>query len=189
MAKPLEEQISILQACGINLLPSVTIAQLLSLYDREVLEAEGFETLLVIIGGELDEEPYGSFSEDIWHFDTECIEDHGAYVEIAMRLRDLAKGDLPLENINDYVNIDENVAWLSFTLDGQEIKWDAVVDNDWVDPEIFSRFADLLAQRNTGRKFTYCDLGGGQDCLIGCSTQDQLERLRKETGMGFEWLQ
>jgi hypothetical protein len=28
----------------------------------------------------------------------------------------------------------------------------------------------------------------GQDCLIGCSTPEQLSRLRKETGLDFQWL-
>jgi hypothetical protein len=49
---------------------------------------------------------------------------------------------------------------------------------------ILGRFAALLTQRTAGRRrFTYIDHGGGQDCIIGCSTPEQLEQLREKTGL------
>ena len=94
---------------------------------------------------------------------------------------------LPLENITDHVDLEEEVAWLSVDLDGVTHKWDAEVDRDWVDPAILSHLAELLPSRNAGRLFTYLDLGG-QSGLIGCSTDDALQKLIKTTGMPFEWL-
>jgi hypothetical protein len=61
------------------------------------------------------------------------------------------------------------------------------VDDDWVDPLVFCRFVDLLAERQADRRYTYLDLGG-QDCLIGCCTDEQLKSLRKLTGLQFKWL-
>lgn len=130
----------------------------------------------------------GYLSDNIWHFDTECIEDHGSYVTIAERMAALAQGDLPLEKIDDYVDIEEGEAWLSFTLYGRSYKWTAKVDDDWVDPSIFSRFSDLLtSSRKVGKRFTYIDLGG-QDCLIGCATPEQRACLESRTGLKVEWL-
>ncbi|MGH9755044.1 MAG: hypothetical protein ACREA2_19885 [Blastocatellia bacterium] len=184
----MEKQLQTLHDCGIRLAPGITIDHLLASYDREDYEAKPFLHLLAVMGGELEEEPFVYLSNDIWHFDTECIENHDDYARIAGRMRDLAGSALPLAEINDYVDVvEEEKAWLSFKLNGVETRWEAEVDNDWVDPQVFSMFADLLAKQPTDKRYTYFDLKG-QDCLIGCSTPKQLKRLRKETGLDFQWL-
>jgi hypothetical protein len=101
--------------------------------------------------------------------------------------RDLAQDDLPITSVTDYIDMDESNAWLEFELDGQKVRWDAEVQDDWVDATILSRFAALLAGRKTGRRFTYLDLKG-QDCILGCCTPDQLAALRQKTGLDFQWL-
>lgn len=184
---PLEEQLSVLADCGIALRPGFTADHVLEFFPRQEYEKEPFKFLLLTMGSELEREPFEPLSDDVWYLDTECIEDHGHYVKIAERFRALAGGDLPLEDIEDYVDIDEGVAWLRFRLDGDQIRWDAAVDGDWADPSILSRFADLLAKRNTPKRFTYLDLRG-QDCLIGRATPDQLAALRQHTQLDFQWL-
>jgi hypothetical protein len=72
-------------------------------------------------------------------------------------------------------------------LEGVEYRWDAAIDDDWVDAAILSKFADLLASRNRARRFTYIDLGG-QDCLIGCATPEERSALAEKTGLKVEWL-
>ena len=82
---------------------------------------------------------------------------------------------------------DGGTAHVAFTLAGRGYRWEAEVKDDWVDAGILSRFADLLARTGKGRRFTYIDLGG-QDCLIGCATQAEQDRLAKETGLKVQWL-
>jgi hypothetical protein len=183
----LEEQVGVLNSCGIRLLPEITVDNLLASYDRDAYEKEPYVLLLTVMGSELDTEPCTYASDDIWHFDTECIEDHNDYVRIALRFSDLAREALPLEDIIDYVDVEEGKAWLSFKLDGEVYKWTAALEDDWVDPRIISKFAGLLEERRTGRRFTYLDLGG-QSCLIGCNTQKGLERLKSLTRLKFVWL-
>src|SRR5215831_3510102 len=89
----------------------------------------------------------GYLSDNIWHFDTECIESPGDYQRIASRMCTLAQGDLPLVDLADFVDVEDSTAWLSFSLDGKPEKWIAKVDDDWVDPEMLSRFARLLESR------------------------------------------
>jgi hypothetical protein len=180
----LEEQLAILASCGIRLKQNMTPDHILMSIDREALEEEGFLLLLTIMGGEVEEEPFDRLSDNIWHLDTECIDDPGSYITLAERMRDLAGGSFPLENIEDHVNIEAGEAWLAFQLNGQRHKWDLAVNDDWVDTSLFTRFAELLQTRNTGKLFTYYDLEG-QDCLIGCSTRDKLNLLRKKTGLKF----
>jgi hypothetical protein len=77
---------------------------------------------------------------------------------------------------------------VAFELDGSAIEWHARVNDNWIDPEILSRFCALLASRNGRSRYTFLDLKG-QDCIIGCATEDQFRGLRKMTGMNFTWLE
>jgi len=188
----LEEQLRVLESCGITPAPGASPESLLVSFERKAFEEDPYRLALVVLGGEAVEEgqggPSGYLSDCIWHFDTECIEDHGDYLRIAQRLKTLARGDLPLEEIEDHVDVEDGEAWLSFLLDGQRHRWDAEVNTDWVDPEILSRFARLLAERSRPRRFTYLDLEG-QDCLIGCATPGELKALRSKTGLDLQWLE
>jgi hypothetical protein len=190
----LEEQLAVLDSCGIRLHAGLTIDHLLRVFDRQEYETEPFQLLLTVMGGEAgemideDSDPLFAYpSDNIWHLDTECIEDHGSYIAVAERMRDLAQGELPLIFIEDYVDINAKAAHLSFHLDGQKYRWEAQVEDDWIDPTILSKFVELLTARNTARQYTYCDLGG-QDCLIGCSTPQELASLQVKTWLPFEWL-
>jgi hypothetical protein len=178
----LERQLSALAKCGVALAPSATIEALLEEFSRENYEKDPYRLLLCALGN--DEL---TLSENVWHFDTECIEDHGAYVRIADRLRRLAGDDLPLLDIEDFVDVEQGKASLSFKLDGQQYDWQCDVEDDWVDPKVLTRFADVLEDRDTGRRFTYVDLEG-QDCLIGCSTNEQRKKLADTSGLKVTWL-
>src|SRR5690348_12241829 len=137
-----EQQLANLANCGIKLASGVTREALLESCDRETFEADPYRMLLVCMGGEAESESQagetGYPSDNIWHFDTECIEDHGSYAAIARRMKDLAQGELPLEDITDYVDIEEGEARVAFRLAGQSYRWDAKVEDDWVDPSILS---------------------------------------------------
>ena len=187
MSISLEQQYKTLSLCGIKLRPGLSVEHLLASFDRETFEEEPYTLLLTLMGRELEVEPFEKVSDDIWCFDVECIEDHNDYARIAERLRDLAGESFPLEDIKDYVDVEEQQAWLSFRLDGEDYKWTASVVHDYADPEILSQLAQLYADRNTGKRFTMFDLGG-QACLIGCSTPDQLTKLAERTQLKFQWL-
>ena len=187
----LEERLRVLAECGISLAHSVTPDSLTRLFSLALDEKEYYRDLLSVMGDEAEDgaqaAPSGYLSDNIWHFDTECIEGDGSYAAIAQRMVELAQGDLPLENIEDFVDLEEGEAWLSFSLDGKAYKWIAKVDADWVDPSIPPKFDELLVSRNAGRRFTYINLGG-QDCLIGCATPKQRTALEARTGLEVFWL-
>ena len=186
--RPVEAQLADLAACGISLRSDRTVDELFMSLARESYETSP-TSLIVMLGSEVEAEPWGRpFSDDVWHFDTECIYDHGAYADIARRMQTLAGGALPLENIKDHVDLEEGVAWLELTLDGETYHWNARVEDDWVDPSILSKLAKLLIDRNQGVRFTYLDLGG-QDCILGAATAEQLDCLRSKCGLGFVWLE
>ena len=189
----LDEQLRILSSCGVNLATGVDTSALTLSFEPAQFEADPFRLVLTMMGSEAEDArqagPSGFLSDDIWHFDTECIENTGDYARIATRLATLAKGELPLESIQDHVDIEGGTAWLEFRLDARSHRLDAAVQDDWVDTTILGRIATLLAGRSAGRRrFTYIDLGG-QDCLIGCATPEQKAQMQEQTGLSLVWLE
>lgn len=183
----LEDRLATLAQCGIRMRPGRTIDELLVSCRRDEYESDPY-LLLVCLGGEVEQEPLGRrFCDTLWQFDAECIEDHGDYARIAVRLRDLSAGTLPIAEVADFVDVEAHKASLAFSLNGRRIEWEPEVNDDWVDRTIMSEFAALLQDRRAGRRFTRLDLGG-QACLLGCATDDQLAALRKHTGLKWQWL-
>jgi hypothetical protein len=133
---------------------------------------------LVCLGMTQEEPPWTPHCDNLWHFDTECIEGAGSYVRIAKRMAEMAQGSLPLSDIHDHVNIDAGEAWLGFKCQGKPIRIVCEVQDDWVDTSLFGEFVDLLAKCDPKKLFIYHDLGG-QDCIIGCVTREQYAALQK----------
>jgi hypothetical protein len=184
----LEEQLELLAECGIHLRPEFSVETLLESFSREKYEERPYIGAIIRLGGELEHEPFTPLSNNLFHLETECISENGDYGRFAERMRDLAMGELPVQNIRDHIDIENGDAWLAFDLRGEATEWHARVDKHWIDPEILSNFCALLAAQNGTRRYTFLDLKG-QDCLIGCATEEELRRLRKLTGMNFTWLE
>jgi hypothetical protein len=98
-------------------------------------------------------------------------------------MKAMAQGSLPIENIRDHIDVEGRSAWLTFAYRGQDIRINCKVKDDWVDPELFAHFVDLLAKSDPSKIFLYYDLRG-QDCIIACVTKAQFAAL-KRAGIGF----
>jgi hypothetical protein len=183
---PLERQLEELDKWGVRLNPGLSVENLLEEFAREKFEERPYVGAVISMAGlAADGAP---LSNNLFHLDTECIEGNGAYARIAERMRDLAQGELPIEDIRDHIDHENGDAWVAFDLHGESIEWHARVKEDWIDPEILSNFCALLKAQNATRGYTFFDLKG-QDCIIGCATEEELRRLRKLTGMNFTWLE
>jgi hypothetical protein len=178
----LEEQLIALSRCGIRLRPNITPATLLKRYPRDQYESAPYTLTLFVMGSESEQKP---FSDGIWHLDSECVEGPGSYAEVARHMSGLTRGDLPLENIADH--IDEEIAWLGFRLRGRDYRWQAQLDDDWLDGRILSNFVDLLAAQKSTRRYIYSNLQG-LDSLIGCATLEEMAELNRLGGPKFVWL-
>ena len=103
-----------LEQGGIALNAAVPKDSLLLSYSREQFEKDPYRLLLGVMGGEAEEPVQagrsGYPSDHIWHMDTECIEGPGSYQAIARRMATLAQGALPLLELEDSVDIDEEKA-------------------------------------------------------------------------------
>jgi hypothetical protein len=175
----MEQKLEILANCGLRLSDPFKPEDLLTSWGREDYEKPGFDLVLVGLGMTEEQEPWRNHCANLWHFDTECIEDHGDYKRIVERMVELTQGSLPLENIHDHVDLEREEAWFSFTFRDEEIKVKCKVEDDWVDSMIFAKFVDLLAKSDPNKVFIYYNLGG-QDCIIGCVTRDELKQLNNQ---------
>jgi hypothetical protein len=183
----LYDQLDALAACGIVLREGAGTAELLRRHPEREYETSPFKLLLSELGTDSEEPPCEPLSENVWHMRAECAARGGDYVKVAQRMATLAGSALLLENLRDEFDLRRGVAWLAFTLRGEESRWPAKIEERWIDPLILSRFAALLEAQDAGLRYICLDLGG-QDCLIGCATDEQFSALRKVTGLAFEWL-
>ena len=173
-----EQKLEVLACCGLKLTDPFTVNDLLRSWSREEYEKAGFDLVLIGLGMTEEQEPWRKHSVNLWHFDAECIEDHGDYKRIVEHMAEMTQGSVSLENIQDYVDLEKEEAWFSFLFQGKEIKVDCVVKDDWVDVSIFATFNELLNTADPSKIYIYYDLGG-QDCIIGCVSKEELKALKK----------
>jgi hypothetical protein len=174
----IEQKLAALADCGLKLKDQFGVQDLAENWGRQALDKPGWNLALVCLGMMQEEPPWTPHCDNLWHFDTECIEGDGSYVRIAKRMAEMAQGALPLSDIQDHVDIDAGEAWLRFKCQGKPVNIDCKVQDDWVDARVFGRFVELLAECDPGKVFIHYDLGG-QDCIIGCVTRDQFVRIQK----------
>jgi hypothetical protein len=110
-------------------------------------------------------------------FDTEFVEGDGAYASIAESLQEMAQGSLPLSDITDEVDHDAGVASLTFNCAGTPVHMDLEVESDRVDPAVFTRFSELLAEQDPDKVFIHHS--NGQAFFLACVTRAQYEKLRQ----------
>lgn len=182
--KNLTEMLAILDEHGIRLSSERFIGVLKSEWGEAL---NNFEALLAAMGDEmLDEETFetkGHHSNGVWHFDTEAIEDAGSYVRIAENIARLAAPALDTLGFSDSVDLEEGKAWIEVRDADKVRRHDLRVDDDWVDPAIFTVLGDYLKQ--AGSEKIIAMHGLGQDCLIVCKTPGEIRALNKATGLKF----
>jgi hypothetical protein len=183
----LYDQLDTLAVCGIAPREGIGPPELLRRHGEREYETSPFKLLLSELGAETEEPPPDPMSDNVWHMHAECAARGGDYVRVAQRMATLASRALPIQSIHDEFDLRRGIAWLIFTLRGEEFRWPAKIEERWIDPMILSRFAALLEAQDTDLRYICLDLGG-QDCLLGCASAEQFATLRKLTGLAFEWL-
>lgn len=181
-----EEQFEIFKELGFELNVGTNKSDI-ERWDEQSFLDEPFSLLYITLGQTIEREPWTPLTNKCWDFDTEAIEDHGSYVDILKNLQRITRGSLKFENVKDYVNIEEEKAWVSFTFNGKDYKWNLKIDNDWVDTDLFSKIVNLTENSTSKGRYTYFDTGG-QNAVIGFETAESLKEIKKKTGLKIVWL-
>ena len=138
----LEEQLAELEKCGVRLNEGISIDDLLYSFDREEYEENPYNTILYVVGFEVEREPWGRyFSDNAWDFDVECIEDNGDYERIVRNFARITGSTNRITDLEDSVD-HEDAIWLKYKIDGQERKFDIPIDNDWADADTVSEIME-----------------------------------------------
>ncbi|WP_093023954.1 hypothetical protein [Pustulibacterium marinum] len=181
-----EEQLKTYNELGYKLNSGITKETLLESYDKSDFEDDTWVLMYVTLGSTIEREPWTPITNDCWHFDAECIEDNGSYIDILENIKRISKNKLNFENIKDFVDIDNEKAWVSFELNGKNHKWNLRIDDDWVDGSIFDKINELNSELNNSRKLTF--IGLGQDVVIDYMTEKEMIEFKKATNVKIKWL-
>lgn len=182
-----DEQWATFQKLGFVLDPRIVKATVEEFQKDRSIEEDPYRMLYMYLGGETSKEPWTPLTDRVWDFDTEAIEDHGAYVEIMRNLERISRGEMKFDSLKDYVDVEEGVAWVSFSVGGKSYKWDLKVDDDWVDPGLFTKVVEVTKALGTKGRYTYFNTGG-QNAVIGYETPESRIAIVKATGLKIEWL-
>ena len=182
----IEKQLSVLAECGISLSDGISVEDdLLAEWSREHFESEPYSALLCTLGSSTAEEQPRLFTNNVWHFDTECIYDGSDYVRLVKRVAALAGDDLPIVSIEAEVNAEEGYSRVAFSIDGEDVNWELGWNGDWVDGAIFVRMAKLLNSRNSDKTIGHWWPGDQTGVLI-CTSPGNIAKLAAETGLNVE---
>ena len=173
----IEDKLDALEACGFRLSPDVSIEDLVAAWGRQKLDSPGWNAALICLGMTSVEDETIFHCDKLWHFDTECIEDNGDYVRIIERMAAMTLGALTVAELTDAIDLAASTASIDFTCNGERVHIDCEVNDDWVDPAFFGHLVRLLAKHAPTMRYLYYDLGG-QDCIIGCATDNEFTQLR-----------
>lgn len=159
----LETQLAKLAELGFVLNPGIMVDDLLHSFDRAAFEADPYNLLLFMFGGEAEREPWGRrICSRVWSFDTECIGGAGDYVQIVQNLCQLT-GDVEyLCDIQDHVDLEAGEAWLEYTVQGRRQRWTVEVNDDWADLMTLCYVMDDLERG--GQRFFF--MGSGQSLIL-----------------------
>jgi hypothetical protein len=182
---PLSTQIEVLKDVGLSLMDGLGTQFLLYEFDKSVYEKDPFGYLMFVYGSEHEENGvWKRNSDDIFSFDTECIEDNGSYTRVLEHLKDIAKGCFDICNIQDNIDYDGKLSWVSFEYEGKMYKWDLIFDDDWFYVGLIEKINELLNE--TARRKRFYSYSPDQTLTVVFLDNDKVKVLNKVTGLIFK---
>jgi len=173
----IEQQVAILAEIGVTVNDGVAVDDLTAFEDRDELELQPYAGLVEALGYEIERKPFTPKCNRLWMCDYERIEDHGDYKAVLERLELMTYCALGLRDIKDYVDIEDDEAWVEFTYRGATIHWDAEVDNDWLDPFIIVKYDALLKESRSLFRIYSNHTDYGQIAFFAAFTPEQKARF------------
>ena len=174
-----EEQLNRLIKMGIAPKHDDFIDYICDICGKEEVETDPYNLILYELGGERENgDVWESLSDDMYTFDTECVEDDDIYEIILERLSALSKGIFSIGNTHSAVDHDNQSASVSFTYNGTDYQWELRYKDDWFDYDVINKINGLI-ENNRLSKFFYTSYLAQALCVIFTSedTVRELNRL------------
>ena len=180
-----EEQVGILEALGFKPKAAGFIDYVCREWGRERVEAAPYDLLLFSLGGEHEVDgKWIPLSDDIYCFDTECVESDNAYEVCLKRLSVISKGMLDMANISSKINHEACAANVSFAYRNKVYDWEPVYDDDWFDCGIIYRINSLIKESGSNRFFY--TMSADQHLCIVFASEVMISELNKLTQIPFK---
>jgi hypothetical protein len=185
----LEEKMLELNRIGLQLNAGRSLKEILGSGDREEFETEGFDTLLFTLANEVEtgQGAGESYTNQLYSFDTECIEDTGDYALVAMRIAEMFRDQFVITAVTDNIDWDSERAVLSFECQGKVYSKKVALDGDWFDPQVLELFirvsTDMKSERKLGIGIT-----DDQTLFLCVMTPKQMKMFNNLTGSSMRVL-
>ncbi|MCL2125874.1 MAG: hypothetical protein FWH33_07815 [Oscillospiraceae bacterium] len=181
----LEEQLSVLADMDIRPRHDDFIQWVGGEWGREPIESDPYNLLFALLGGERENEDglWEPLSDDIYNFDTECVENNDIYATVFERLAAISKGGFELSDVSSRVNHRSHKASVSFSFNGTEYSWQLNYNDDWFDIEVIGRINALLKSAGSSKYFYVSN--PDQSVTIVFDTDEKIMKLNDIAGAPF----
>ena len=180
----LEEQLRVLSDFGIRPRHDDFVQWVSSEWGKSI-EADPYSLLFALLGGqrEIQDGLWEPLSDDIYNFDTECVENNDIYATVFERLAVISKGGFELSDVSSRVNHRSHKASVSFSFNRTKYSWQLNYYDDWFDIRVIGRINALL--KSTGSsKFFYVS-NPDQSVTIVFDTDETIRKLNDIAGAPF----
>lgn len=160
----INQQLKNLHSVGIRLKKEFDLMKYLDFEHEEYLE-KPYICLMMSLGSETEikDNEFGYLSNDVWYFDMECVEDHGDYVRLLARIKEMINGEVAIEEIKDCIDFEEERISITFSVNGHSNTYELELNDDWIDVGLFGIFSNILMEIGSKKRFFYSAL---DQCLL-----------------------
>ena len=182
---PLEEQLARLSNFGINPKCDDFVEWMWCEWETDTVKSDPYELLMLLGGVREASGLVERLSNDVFYFDTGCVDDGNSYRTILEQLVTISKGAFNITNLHSEVDHKNKKASVSFVYCSTKYKWDLDYNNDWFDFGIVLKINGLLKNSGSSRFFYTCNPPHEQGLVIIFSSDEMIEGLNCLTDFPF----
>ena len=182
---PILEQLNTLLSIGIRPKQDDFLDWVCDEWGKETVESDPYNLMLFSLGGERENgDLWERLSDDIYSFDTECVEDSNIYEVVLERLVTLSKGSYDISDLHSEVDHDNKKVTVSFAYNDIHYQWSLKYNNDWFDCDIIGKTNSLL--RNNGSSNFFYTSSPDQNLIVVYTSKDAIGKLNLLSTVPFK---
>ena len=153
----LEKQLDTLSKLGIKPVHGDFLDWLCTEWSKDAIESDPYNLMLFSLGGERERgNSWEYLSDDIFYFDTECVEEEDIYETVIKRLEILSKDAFQAVDLHSIADIERQTAFVSFSFSNVQCRWNLEFNDDWFDVRVISYINYLLHASGSQSYFYTC---------------------------------
>jgi len=182
---PILEQLNTLLSIGIRPKQDDFLDWVCDEWGKETVESDPYNLMLFSLGGERENgDLWERLSDDIYSFDTECVEDSNIYEVVLERLVTLSKGSYAISDLHSEVDHDNKKVTVSFAYNDIHYQWSLKYNNDWFDCDVIGKINFLL--RNNGSSNFFYTSSPDQNLIVVYTSKDAIGKLNLLSTVPFK---